>query len=1255
MKKYYKYLLILLIIFSFDAINSKVNAHAVQLGYCTNCNGDLRIWIEHWHGASFGASSLTVTITVNGVPTTITGATTLASPLNTPAANLPGCFTPLVPFAACTQANTYGEWVAYDFPGVSCGVPISVVVTANQSTTIYTQDACGMYPASTGTFTIPCATNQLPDVDTCAGNNIGPFVFPIGNTWTNDNPAIGLAASGSGDIPVFTAANNATVQVGNIVVTNLCGIETFSITVYPAPTSDFLANVGCPGQPVGFTDQSVSLGGNITGWIWDFGDGSPVFNGQNPPNHIFPLGGPFNVTLTTTTANGCTHDTIIPVDPLGGLVADFITPSVCDGSPSIFTDTSTPLANLAGWAWDFDNNGTVDDVNQNSSFTFPGPGTYNVELHITGVGGCVDSITIPIVVNPIPVANFTGTNECLGTVTTFNDLSNVLTGNIIAWQWDFGDPSTIADTSILQNPTYNYTVPGTYSVMLTVTSDSGCTNVINVNVDVFSIPVANFTPSTACAGANSLFNDISVLGSSGVQFWNWDFDNNGTVDDMNQNPTYVFPGGVGNYPVSLNIIDSNGCFHDTTIVVSVSAQPTAAFTFTNECFGSATGFTDLSVPNGGTITNWDWDFQNDGTVDNTSQNATNGYPAAGNYTVELLVTTALGCVDSITMLVAVDPVPVASFTATSECVGTATTIINNSNVLTGSITAWAWDYGDMAGTSILQNPLPYTYGTSGNYTITLTVTSDSGCTNTTTVNIDVYNVPTAAFAVNDVCLNAAAWFYDLSNANGGVITNWDWDFDNNGTVDNTNQNPTNFFPGAGNYNVELIVTTAFGCADTIVQPIVIHPMPVANYSFINTCFGTSLVFNDLSNVTTGNINGWQWSFGNGNNSIVQNPAENYLSEGVYNTQLIVTTDNGCKDTLAQQVEVWPLPVVNFTPTEVCLNDTTEFNDLSTISNLYTVNSNVQWNWNFNGIGSSNLQNPNIVFGTEGVIPTTLIVTTNNGCVDSATIGVVVNPLPVIDFGPDTAACAPVCITLDNTSSISSGIIASYQWDFGDGSGAGGQNPSYCFQNVSRVATKSYDISLTATSDKGCISSDIQTNMITVNPIPLADFTIEPEITDVYDREIEFYDQSQIATIWDWDLGDGSNSIVNNPVHTYPDTDSSYIVSLYIENQYGCRDTVRREVIIKPAYAIWIPNVFTPDGDGINDFFFVQGFGLEEVQTLVFDRWGTLIFEGYQLDSKWDGTYKGKTIMVQDVFVYKVRVRDVFNEWHEFLGKVTLLK
>ena len=184
----------------------------------------------------------------------------------------------------------------------------------------------------------------------------------------------------------------------------------------------------------------------------------------------------------------------------------------------------------------------------------------------------------------------------------------------------------------------------------------------------------------------------------------------------------------GNYTVTLTVWN-NGCSDDTTFNVTVDALPTADFASTNECFGTSNSFTDLSNPNGGTITNWNWDFDNNGTVDNTAQNPTNGYPAAGSYTVELLVESSMGCKDSITKQVIVNPIPNANFSVDTVCFGQINTFTDLSGISSGNVQSWQWDFGDGLGVSSGQNPT-YLYGNAGVYPVTLTVTSDSGCINT---------------------------------------------------------------------------------------------------------------------------------------------------------------------------------------------------------------------------------------------------------------------------------------------------------------------------------------------------------------------------------------------------------------------------------------------------------------------------------------------------------------------------------------------
>ncbi|MBW6483130.1 MAG: PKD domain-containing protein [Vicingaceae bacterium] len=799
--------------------------------------------------------------------------------------------------------------------------------------------------------------------------------------------------------------------------------------------------------------------------------------------------------------------------------------------------------------------------------------------------------------------------------------------------------------------------PGNYSVEITPVSGSACSVTLTTTIyGSTDYPVANFTatPTTMCVGESVTVNDLSyVVGTSSITGWAWDFDGDGLTDDTTQTPTAYTYTTSGTYNLQL-VVWNNGCTDTLVVPITVNDMPTAGFSFNNVCYGSLMNFTDTSNANGGVISNWNWDFTNNGTVDNMNQNPAYGYPTAGSYDVELLVETSAGCKDSVLQTVIVNPLPVANFSAPNECLNTITQFTDLSTVTTGSITDWAWDFGD-GDTSSLQQPT-HLYTTANTFNVSLTVTTDSGCTHNVVIPVTVYAKPTAAFTTADVCQNLAAQFNSsTSTGNGGTINQWDWDFDfitPTHTTDATTQNPSNNYASAGTYTVDLIVTTSNGCSDTVSNPITIFPMPTAAYTFTNECFGTAIPFTDNSSVSTGTITNWSWVFGNTNTSTTQNPSELYVNDGQYNVTLTVTTDNGCQDDVTQTVTVYPLPVVDFTPTDVCLLETTQFTDLSTV----TTGTNVGWAWNFDDNTTSNIQHPTHTYGTEGVYQVKLIVTTNNGCKDSITKPVTVHPLPQVSFIPSVLdSCSPVIVDFTDQSTINlPGTNVTWNWDFGDAGTSTQQHPNaISFVNTSNSSVAIFDVSLTVTSDKGCSVTQTINNMIKSYPIPLASFTYNPTDANIYNSEISFTDNSIIASWWLWDLGDGASSTVRNPVHLYADS-GIYTVILYMENEYGCEDTTEKIVKINPVFVIFIPNAFTPDEDGINDYFFATGYGITQLETLIFDRWGELIYEGHELESKWDGKYKG-TLAKTEVYSYKIKARDVFGQWHEYIGKVSLIK
>lgn len=797
--------------------------------------------------------------------------------------------------------------------------------------------------------------------------------------------------------------------------------------------------------------------------------------------------------------------------------------------------------------------------------------------------------------------------------------------------------------------TISVTSGGLYSV--DVAAVSGCVISLDVMVYDGDAPTADFVSTVGCLGTPTDFTDQS-FGPNGVSNWAWDFDNNGTVDNTTTNPSYTF-GSAGTFPVNLEITDGSGCVHDTILNVLVEDQPVADFTSTAVCEGTITSFTDQSIMTSGSIDTWEWDFDSNGSIDNTSPNPTNGYPAAGSYNATLTVTTSAGCTDNITYPVTVNPVPVADFSGTDVCVGNVTTFTDLSVISSGSITAWQWDFGDGTGTSAVQNP-GYTYAASGSYNVQLTVTSASGCINSTVIQVNVYEQPIADFTVTDVCLSEAAQFTDLSLVGGGAATSgWEWDVDGDGVVDYTNQNPTHAFGADGLYNPTLILTSAAGCADTVSYPLTIYPMPVADYAFTNVCLGLDVPFADNSGVTGGTIAGWNWNFGNGSTSAVQNPTELYAAEGVYDVQLVVVSDNGCLDSIMQTIEVWPIPVPDFTLSAVCEGASTDFTDLSTVSSAYTPNSINQWQWDFGDGSISALANATHVYGGAGSYTGMLTVTTANGCIDSVPVPVTVHPNPVINFtSTDPDGCTVWCVDFTNDVTIGSGSITDYLWDFGDGTISTNADPQHCYEN-STQAPAFFDVSLTATSDQGCISDSTSVAMITVYPLPIAEFDFSPTELDVYASTVNFVDASTGSATWDWDFGDGDSAWVTNPEHTYADA-GIYDITLFITNIYGCTDEVTHSLEVKPDYGIYVPNAFTPNGDGYNDMFYAEGFNIQEFELFIFDRWGNLIYEAEDMNRGWDGRRHGDLVQ-EDVYVWKVNATDIFNEKHELYGHVTVVR
>ena len=625
-----------------------------------------------------------------------------------------------------------------------------------------------------------CAGYNIQTSDTLCSGECITLTAPYGaQSYLWSGPG---AAQGATTQSIVTCLPGLYSVQTNII--SVCGnqnpnsIQYYNVALYPDPVAAISSNAIC-NLTVDFADASTIPNNfnntTITQWAWDFENDGTIDDTTQNPFHTYPAAGTYTTLLAVTTANGCrdTISTQVQAFALNDPIVSFTSINLCNGSPMQFTDQSTTTAGVINkWAWDFDFDGIIDSRIQYPSHSFPSYGTFPVVLTVKNSYGCVGTDTINVIVHPEPIANFATADVCYGSTTQFTDQSTIngVGNTITTWSWDFGDGAPIDNSP---NPSHTYVSPGTYVVVLTVITNNGCSSTIQKNTVVYPNPTADFSFNTVCLGQATSFSDLSVVIGNGNNNYalNWDFGDGTNAIIQNPSHTYLNP---GTYNVTLVITTNKGCIDSITKQIVVHPNPAAAFIQTNVCLGTVMQFTDAStITNGNTITGWSWDFDNNGSIDDNTQNPSYNYLAVGTYTVKFTVTSNNGCTKTITQQVKVFPNPAAQFTQADVCIGAAMPFTDQSTIPNGNtITAWAWDFeNDGSIDANTQNPT-YNYVAAGTYTVALTVTSNNGCPRTITQQVTVHPLPivTLNLNVDTLCLDILAVTLTGGLPAGGTYT-----------------------------------------------------------------------------------------------------------------------------------------------------------------------------------------------------------------------------------------------------------------------------------------------------------------------------------------------------------------------------------------------------------------------------------------------------------------------------------------------------
>ena len=712
-------------------------------------------------------------------------------------------------------------------------------------------------------------------------------------------------------------------------------------------------------------------------------------------------------------------------------------------------------------------------------------------------------------------------------------------GNPTSWQWDLGNGTL----SGLQNPTTTYFKSGNYTIKLIVKNANGSDTITRdkyIAVNALPMPDFKVSATTGCFPLDVSFTDKSLAGSGTISSWQWDFGDGTLSNEQNPVHTYTNP---GSYPVTLRIINSNGCSDATkrSSYINIQNGVKAGFSYVSPAgchTPTSVNFTNETVGTGSI--NYFWDFGNGKT--STDKNPVTNYQSQGVYSVKLIAKNSLGCSDTLLKDNAINIGFVnADFTKPDTvCAGTTFLVTNTSapSTFVGS----HWDFNDGTFSDSINASKIYT--ASGNHQVKL-VTDFGSCSDSVTKSLYILPQASVSFtATNYMSCNIPLKVTFKNTSVNGLSFLWNF----GDGASSTTENPVHTYTKAGSYTVTLTVKNALQCSGTLIKENFINISSPKITAIKNlplkgcipaTAKPVAVVKNNIPGST------YLWDFGDNTTSTDSTPSHTYTVSGNYNVKLTITTPQGCTDTLTivNGVQAGIKPKADFSgnPLDVCALSPVTFTDLSSGATAQS------WLWTFGDGASSTLQNPGHAYNNAGKFKVTLIAY-NFGCTDTLEKPDYVNVRPPIAKF-DTAF---LCNDPLKRNFIDKSIGAmTWLWDFGDGTTLTDKKVSHTY-----AVPGIYHTSLTVTN--GACENIIKKDVVIINEqgalgINVTESCINTSVTfniaGVNDSNISSYAWyfngiSQMADV----------ITANNPVAFVYNTSGVKYPAAVITDKLNCPDT-----------------------------------------------------------------------------------------------------
>lgn len=1044
----------------------------------------------------------------------------------------------------------------------------------------------------------------------------------------------------------------------------------------------------------------------IKSYYWDFGDG--FTSTLDTPSHVYTVEGTYMIRVRVVSDSGCVFTDSILVSRGEKPIANFTISdtNICNGQTITFTRTST---GTGGWAWYLGDTPPgydtcicrIDAGVFTHRYNFDGTRVY--VTHVAFNYGCPDTITKIININP-PSSKWQTIFSCdTPLMIRFKDASWRATSVL----WRFGD----GDSSTLRNPVHFYPGPGTYLMEHIAYNDTfGCEVLFSEFIWIKDTkPDFTVADSALCVGDNGIF---TIIPDTYYTHYHWLINNKLTLFANPYLVTHKFL-DTGTYAITLIGKDIHDCFDTFTRFVIVGQPITRIIASPlKSCAPFKVNFKDSSIDTKGTsIVSRYWLWDDASSITSTSDTASHFFYNEKVYNVQLVSTDNIGCTD--TAKIAVDSrKPQASFYTSADtfgCIGFGITFFNTS---IGTGLKYYWDFGD-GSFSTDASPV-HTYLALGTYSVKLKITDDIGCKDSLTkTGYIILTKPTASFLMKDSIAFCPPLFDTFTNTSTNAYS-YLWDFDNGST--SVFKDPVGFFYDTGRYKVQLVVLNEHGCADTAYNLVRVFGYKGAiQYAPLYGCAPWKVDF-EIENLNAAEMI-LDYADGTTENVVGKTKTSHiYKKPGWYKPQLIFGDGKDCKafslglDTIKVEGIT---PYISFSP--ACAGSVIAFNDSS--YSIFSKHYSSYWTFEDNTV--QKIKNPTRYYGKAGVYKIKLVTENTTGCMDSILLNLTIHPLPKITT-IDTLICLgdqiilsasgastyswmphPTLSCTDCEHPVAKPLNKTNYIVFGtDGNGCKNKDTlslgvkthatilladsaeickltpiqllvsgaeKYSWSPVTflsnpnipnPVATMDSSVTYTVIGYEATCMPDTGFVKVIVHPLPLVN--AGPDQRVIAGSSVQFNGSGSLVKDFKWSPAQNLSCVdCPNPVTPAPFAQTTYF--LKGTTSFGCSDS--DDVVINifcDQSQVFLPNSFTPNGDGQNDYFYPQGDGVTKIKSfIVYNRWGQKLYERTNFEANireqgWDGTYRGDKLG-SDTFVYTLEATCDNGDAIFWKGDITLIR